>query len=120
MPGSSLYSTVDDVAWVMGLLMTVPGKEGSSILSSASLREIQTVQAETGRRRRGYVDRGYGLGVLIMERPSGVRGFGCCNTTPSSWQVLPGSERERAHTRFWGVVFSLAPFQCPLKRVNGP
>ena len=71
-PSASLYSTVGDVARVMGLLMTMPGKGGSSILSSASLREIQTVQAATGRRRRGYVDRGYGLGVLIMEHPSGL------------------------------------------------
>ena len=30
------------------------------------------MQAEIGRRRRGYVDRGYGLGVLIMEHPSGL------------------------------------------------
>jgi len=71
-PSSSLYSTVDDLARLMELLMTMPGTGASSILSSASLREIRTVQAATGRQRRGYVDRGYGLGVLIMEHPSGL------------------------------------------------
>ena len=71
-PSALLYSTVEDLGRVLGLLMRPPANGRPRILTSASLREIVTVQAESRRRRRGYVDRGYGFGFLMMEHPSGL------------------------------------------------
>ncbi len=70
-PASMLYSTVDDVARLIMVLMDRDG-ESETGLSRESVREMQKLQSVRERQRPIGTGRGYGLGLNIFEHRSGA------------------------------------------------
>jgi len=70
-PASMLYSTVEDLARLIAVLMDTDG-EPQIGLSPESVREIQKLQSVRETPRSIGIGRGYGLGLNIFEHRSGV------------------------------------------------
>ncbi len=70
-PGSMLYSTVEDLARLIAVLMDTGGEPPTG-LSPESVREIGKLQSVREIQRPTGIGRGYGLGLNIFEHQSGA------------------------------------------------